>query len=173
MNKNVLAYELIGIIFIVILGSILHFTFGLSGNNRVVALFSAVNESVWEHLKIGFWPALLYAFIECRKLKAMNNFIFAKAVGIYLIPISIVALFYSYTAFIEDNLTMDILIFIMAVIIGQMTSYKILNTREMPNWSKKVSLTALIVLTAMFLIFTFYPPKIPLFVDPNSGKYGL
>jgi len=173
MNKNVLAYELIGIVFIVILGSILHFTFELSGNNQIVALFSAVNESVWEHLKLGFWPALLYAIIEYRKLKSMDNFLFAKAVGIYLIPISIVILFYSYTAFIEGNLAIDILIFIVAVIIGQMISYKILNTRKMPNLLKKVSLIALIVLSAMFLIFTFYPPKLPLFVDPISGKYGL
>jgi hypothetical protein len=173
MSKSFLLYEILGIIFIVILGSILHFTFELSGNNKIVALFSAVNESVWEHLKLGFWPALLYAIIEYRRLKSANNFLFAKAVGIYLIPISIVVLFYFYTAFIEDNLVMDILIFVIAVIIGQLTSYKLLNMRRMSVWLEKTSLVALIILGILFVVFTFYPPQLHLFMDPISGKYGI
>jgi hypothetical protein len=46
-NRSVLIYEMVGTVFIVILGSILHFTFEWSGGNPVVGAFSAVNESVW------------------------------------------------------------------------------------------------------------------------------
>ena len=53
-SVTMMRLELAGIVFIVFLGSFLHFTFELSGNNPVVALFSAVNESVWEHFEIGF-----------------------------------------------------------------------------------------------------------------------
>ncbi len=53
-NKTVFIYELIGVVFIIFLGSALHFTFALSGNQPIVGAFSAVNESVWEHLKLAF-----------------------------------------------------------------------------------------------------------------------
>ncbi|MCW4022413.1 MAG: DUF6512 family protein [archaeon] len=37
--------------------------------NPFVGAFSAVNESVWEHLKLGFWPLILYTAIEYWKIK--------------------------------------------------------------------------------------------------------
>ncbi|MDH5450183.1 MAG: DUF6512 family protein, partial [Candidatus Bathyarchaeota archaeon] len=98
-RKSTFGYELAGIVFIVIIGSMLHFTFELSGHQSVVGVFSAVNESVWEHLKLGFWPAFVWALFEYSAIKkSTNNFFFAKTVGIYLIPIVIPILFYSYTA---------------------------------------------------------------------------
>ncbi len=125
--KSILELELSGIVFIVFVGSALHFTFDLSGRNPLVGVFSAVNESVWEHLKLSFWPALLYAIIEYRYLKkAAGNFFTAKAVGLYLMPLIIVSSFYLYRIFSEENLTLDILIFIAAVTIGQLASYKLM-----------------------------------------------
>jgi len=45
--------------------------------------FSAVNESVWEHLKLSFWPALPYSLLEHRHLRGRTDrFLPAKAVGI-------------------------------------------------------------------------------------------
>jgi len=175
MERSVLIYELIGIIFIVIFGSILHFTFELSGHNIIVAVFSAVNESVWEHLKLGFWPALIYAIIEYRYLnKKTNNFLFAKTVGIYLIPVAIAILFYSYTAITgESILIIDILIFIIAVVIGQISSYRLLKIKKFPKSLEKMSLVFLIILVIMFVLFTFYPPQLPIFRDPISGGYGI
>jgi hypothetical protein len=109
-RRRVFLYELIGMFFIIILGSLLHFTFELSGHQAIVGVFSAVNESVWEHLKLSYWPALAYALIEYRYLKKLtNNFITAKTVGIYLMPILITIFFYAYTAVIEDSLIIDIL----------------------------------------------------------------
>ena len=162
-------------IFIIILGSILHFTFELSGHQPVVGVFSAVNESVWEHLKLGFWPALVYAVIEYRYLKkSTNNFLFAKTVGIYLIPIIIAILFYSYTAILgESVLVIDILTFVIAVIAGQLASYRLLTYRELSENLNKISLVALVLLGVAFVIFTFYPPHLPIFKDPVTGEYGI
>ncbi len=173
-NRLVLVYELVGMIFIIILGSLLHFTFESSGYQPLVGIFSAVNESVWEHLKLGFWPTLLYAIIECKYLrKHTNNFFLGKAVGIYTIPIVITITFYSYNALLEENLLIDILTFIIAVIIGQLASYKLLTYRKLPEKLNIISLVALAVLGLAFIIFTFYPPSLPLFQDPVSGEYGI
>lgn len=173
-RRRVFLYELIGMFFIIILGSLLHFTFELSGHQAIVGVFSAVNESVWEHLKLSYWPALAYALIEYRYLKKLtNNFITAKTVGIYLMPILITIFFYAYTAVIEDSLIMDILTFILAIIIGQLASYKLLTSKELPKNFEKISLIAVVILGLAFLIFTFYPPRLPIFQDPVTGEYGI
>lgn len=104
-RKSILKFELAGIVFIILLGSLLHFTFEFSGNNPVIGIFSAVNESVWEHLKLSFWPALIYAIVEYEYLKkTTNTFFSAKTAGIYLMPLIIVASFYLYRTFAEENL---------------------------------------------------------------------
>lgn len=174
-RKQVLFFELVGIFFIIIFGSILHFTFEWSGGNAVVGVFSAVNESVWEHLKLGFWPAIVFALVEFKYLrKETNNFMFAKTIGVYLIPITIVVIFYSYTAIIgESVLVIDILSFVLAVVVGQLVSYRLLTGKRLPYNLDLVSLIALTLLGLAFVIFTFYPPQLGLFQDPITGVYGL
>jgi hypothetical protein len=174
-RKQVLFFELVGIFFIIIFGSILHFTFEWSGGNAVVGVFSAVNESVWEHLKLGFWPAIVFALVEFKYLsKETNNFMFAKTIGVYLIPITIVVIFYSYTAIIgESVLVIDILSFVLAVVVGQLVSYRLLTGKRLPYNLDLVSLIALTLLGLAFVIFTFYPPQLGLFQDPITGGYGL
>jgi len=174
-RKFAFGYELAGIVFIVIVGSMLHFTFELSGHQPVVGVFSAVNESVWEHLKLGFWPALVWALFEYRSIReSTNNFFFAKTVGIYLIPIVIPILFYSYTAVIgESVLVIDILTFVVAVIVGQLVSYKLLTYGKLPDMLNNISLVALVLLGVAFVLFTFHPPHLSLFRDPVTGEYGI
>jgi hypothetical protein len=171
----VLTYELIGIFFIVILGSILHFTFEWSGNQPAVGVFSAVNESVWEHLKLAFWPTLLFVLIEFAPLrKSVENFALAKTVGVYLMVAIIPAIFYSYTAFTGESIfALDIASFIVAVIIGQLVSYKLLTFRKLSAKLNWVALASLLVLASVFIAFTFFPPQAPIFQDPISGQYGI
>jgi hypothetical protein len=174
-RRRILFYESAGIVFIIIFGSILHFTFEWSGSQAIVGVFSAVNESVWEHLKLGFWPAIVFALIEFKYLKkAPNNFVFAKTVGIYLIPVIIMVLFYSYTAILgESILVIDILTFVIAVIVGQLVSYRLLTGKTLPYNLDRVSLIALLLLGLAFVLFTFYPPQLPMFQDPITGEYGI
>jgi hypothetical protein len=173
-KKTIFWYELVGMFLIIILGSLLHFTFEWSGFQEIVGVFSAVNESVWEHLKIAFMPSILFAIIEYRYLsKKTDNFFFAKALGIYTIMLIIPVIFYAYTIFIEHNLTIDVLSFMFAIIVGQFVSYKMLTFNKLPKNVKLLSIVALIILGLAFVVFTFYPPQIPLFQDPNTGEYGI
>jgi hypothetical protein len=173
-KRTIFLFEFAGIIFITLLGSTLHFTFELSGNQPVVGVFSAVNESVWEHLKIAFWPTLLYLIFEFPYLyKRTNNFFLAKAIGIYAIMLIIPAIFYSYNIFIEENLIIDIASFIFAIIIGQLLSYKLLTFKKLSDRLKLISFVAIVILAVAFVVFTFYPPQLTLFQDPITGEYGI
>jgi hypothetical protein len=170
-SKSTFFYESVGMVFIIILGSVLHFTFEWSGSQPIAGLFSAVNESVWEHMKLAFWPALLFAIIERPIVKeTVNNFAFAKTIGIYLMVIIIPIVFYSYTAITGKSIfIIDISSFVAAVIIGQLSSYKLLMSRRLPGNLNKLSLIALVLLGLAFALFTFYPPQLPIFKDPLTG----
>ena len=175
MNKKVLKWELIGIAVISIFGSVLHFVFEWSGGYEPVGVIAAVNESVWEHFKIGFWPALFYSIFEYSFLrKSTNNFAIAKATGIYVIPITIAILFYSYTAIIgKEILIVDILIFVIAVVVGQLTSYRILTLKPLPGILHGFGIFLIVILAVAFGLFTFYPPHLALFRDALTGGYGI
>lgn len=173
-KRRVFFFELAGIAFIVVIGSLLHFTFEWSGGHPIVGVFSAVNESVWEHLKLGFWPALAFTLLEFKFLKLASNFWLAKTVGVYVIPATIVGIFYSYTAVVgESILAIDILSFVVAVVVGQLVSYKLLTGKTLPSYLAKISLMALFLLGLAFVLFTFYPPQFGLFQDPITGGYGI
>jgi hypothetical protein len=175
MNKKVLKWELIGIAVISVLGSVLHFLFEWSGGWEPVGVIAAVNESVWEHFKIGFWPALFYGVFEYSFLrKSTNNFAIAKSAGIYVIPITIAVLFYSYTAIIgKEILIVDILIFVIAVVLGQLTSYRILTLKPLPSILQGLGIFLVAILAVAFGIFTFYPPHLSIFQDALTGGYGI
>jgi hypothetical protein len=175
MKRSVLRWELIGIGVIFFVGAMFHFLFEWAGGWSPVGVIAAVNESVWEHFKIAFWPALIYAIIEYPFLKrSVNNFFIAKAIGLYVMPAAIAAIFYAYTAiFGEEILAVDITIFLVAVALGQLASYKILTLKQWPRWLSGVGVAMVILLAVAFGVFTFYPPELGIFRDAVSGGYGI
>jgi len=174
MSRSILKWELIGIATISILGAILHFVFDWSGQWEPLGVIAAVNESVWEHFKIGFWPALLYAIVEYPFLKKYtNNFLIAKAACVYVIPVTIAIVFYSYTSvFGQEILLVDISIFVLAIALGQLASYRILTLSQLQRWFNGLGVFLIIILAVAFGVFTFYPPHLPIFLDATS-VYGI
>lgn len=174
-KRTILTYEIIGMIFIIIIGSLLHFTFELSGFSPLVGVFSAVNESVWEHLKLGFWPLTIYTFIEYWKIKdKTNNFFLAKAFAACTMILIIPVIFYSYTSITcEAILAIDIGSFIVAVVVGQYLSYKLLTFRQQSKTLELLSMIVLAVLAVLFVVFTFYPPHLSVFQDAVTSEYGI
>lgn len=61
--------SVIGVIFVTLAGTLSHFLYGWSGKNALVGLFAPVNESVWEHMKLLFFPMLLYGLFMVSRLK--------------------------------------------------------------------------------------------------------
>ena len=111
-RKKILSWEMFGILFTVLAGSLLHFTFELSGEWTPMAIISGVNESTWEHFKIGFWPAFIWAFIEFFVFgKKVKNFYFAKGISFLVIPAVISILFYGYTSIFKiESLFYEVII---------------------------------------------------------------
>jgi len=174
-RAKILAWEITGFVLISLAGSFLHFVFDLSGEWLPAALVAAVNESVWEHLKLAFWPGLVYALVEWRFFgRHVKNFWTAKAAGLFAMPLVIVSLFYGYTAWAGHNiLWLDISLFFLAVLVGQMLSCRILLRRPLASGIKTVAVILMALMITAFSLLTFFPARCPLFQDPRTGQYGI
>lgn len=176
--KLIKKLQIISIIFSILLGTLLHFSFELSSNNLFVASFSAVNESVWEHLKLVFFPMLIFSIIEyflLKKYNNKNNYIFSKTVSIIFAILFITIFFYTYTGIIGKNyFILDILSFLLAIILGELICHKLLiKNIKINNLIKYLCIFLLIILLSFFIIFTYFPPKINYFKDPINNSYGI
>jgi hypothetical protein len=173
MKKNFLKFEILSTIFVMIIGTLLHFTFEWSHNNLFIGSFSAVNESTWEHLKLAFFPMLLTTIVGYfYTQKEFPNYLCAKTQGILVALSFIVVFFYTYTGIIGTNFAiLDIASFFVAVILGEYVSYKKIISKS--YCSNSIALIILLILFLCFIIFTFYPPHIALFKDPVSNIFGI
>ncbi len=175
MKKTILKWEIIGIIVIVMLGALFHFMFELSNYWSPLGAIFPVNESVWEHLKLPYWPLIIFSLIEYGFIKERaNNFVIGKIIS-FLISIStILIVFYSYTAILGvELLIVDILSFVIGVIIGQLVSYVILTKESLSRSYISTSWIIFIAFGILFAVFTYFPPLLPMFQDSESGLYGI
>lgn len=175
MERKLVVSKIVGILFTILLGTLLHFVYEWSNYNLIVAFFAPVNESVWEHLKLLFFPTLLYSLIEYQYYgKYYANYIPSITLGLIAGLLSIVVLYYTYSGILGHNvLVIDILIFMISVIITQYISYYILKNQLFLDVSNANSLLVLIGITLIFFMFTYKPPMCELFKDPIYHTYGI
>jgi len=174
VENGLIRWEIIGFIFVVIFGSLLHFVYQWSGNNQLVGLFAPINESTWEHLKLLLVPMVLFSIVEYFAIgKNYPNFIAAKALGIVLGMIAIVAIFYTYTGILGNHfLWADILTFILGVAIAYLYSWRIINKQPIGPIAQIIGIILVVMLALCFVILTFSPPHIPIFLDSVTKSYG-
>ena len=173
-QKSFLKYELLSIIITSILGVILHFSYEWSGNNLIVGSFSAVNESIWEHLKLIFFPTLITIIGGIFYNKDnFEKYLSSKTKGLLCSLAFIVVFYYTYKGILGYSIAfVDIILFFVAIIIGEIITIKnFMNPDSKSNY--QLSIIVLTILLILFITFTYHPPKIGLFQDPITGTYGI
>lgn len=169
-------YHVAGVIFTSLLGTLLHFTYKLSEKNVFVGIFSAVNESVWEHLKLLFIPILIFSVIEyfCYG-RDIKNFIPVKFLSMLLGIALITIIHYTYVGIIGRHfLVADSITFLIAILSAYFFSFKLLDTDYLKSKTAvSASIVGLLILISAFVLFTFVTPEIALFEDSTTGEYGI
>lgn len=179
MKNKVLTWEIGGFLFIGLIGAALHFTFEMSNfSSMEVAYFSAVNESTWEHLKMVFFPGLVFALIQYTYVRDVaNNYIVAKVTGLLIMPLVISVGWYIYAPILgRSYFPADLFLFYLAVFFGQWASYKLLTRAPLEKKYTQYAIGVFLVMFAAFSTFTFYPPNIFLFEHldlKDTGLYGI
>jgi hypothetical protein len=165
--------KILSIIFISVVGTLLHFIYDFSKHNKIVGLFTAVNESTWEHIKIALTPAFLWSIYDFIVYKDNPNYFIAKFVSLIIIVLLIPIIFYTYKSIIKDNvLIIDIAIFYIAIIISRIFFYYILKMEDFGNVVNCIGFIFTILLFIFYITATIIPPRNFLFKDPLTNKYG-
>lgn len=155
-------------IFVCTLGVLFHFTYDLSGSNFVVGLFSAVNESTWEHLKLLFFPLLILTIIQGRTGLAKDaDWLCARTLGMLVGMAVIVVAFYTLwgiTGRLID--VINIALYFIGVFFVFWTQEKA--SREMISLGASTCIGIWVGLTILFVIFTIHAPNLGLFYDLQS-----
>lgn len=166
--------ELYAIPFLFVSGSIFHFLYKWSKYDKRVAIFGAVNESLWEHMKIAFWPMFFWTMIQYILWMnvLLDKFLLVKTISLLLITISIPSLVYAYTRILRKYVFfIDLPLFFVCISISQIVSYFLIKDVSFPHWMEHVSVIPLFLLVIAYSTFTPNPPRFDLFRDPTNKKY--
>lgn len=169
--KQLKIYTVIGSVFVLLTGTLAHFVYEWSGNNNTVGLFAPVNESVWEHMKLLFFPMLVYSVFMICKFRPdypciASSFLFGTLAGTLLIPV----FFYGYTFILgKDVFLLDIITFILSILIAFLLSYRLtLSCKLKPH---TLLLTIFVVIFGiLFAVFTYQPPNLKIFEAPTPSS---
>ncbi len=174
MKKTVSLWQMVGFVFTAVAGTLLHFFFDWSGENVVVALFSAVNESIWEHLKLLFYPMLIFAAVEYFAWgKEVDSFWCVKLIGILIGLGLIVAVYYTYTGALGMKVDwFNITLFFFAAGVVYWLESKLFQRGFSCPVGGRLAFLLILLIAAAFTLLTFAPLHIPLFEDPLTGTYG-
>ena len=156
-----------GVLFTWAAGTLAHFFYDWSGQNGLAALFFPVNESTWEHMKLIFFPMLLFTFFMQKRVLEFSPalpsaLLFGNLTGTLCIPV----LFYTYSGILGKNIpAVDIAVFFISVLIAFWTAWRFRESSFLYHYRAVIWL--LCALTAvLFFVFTIAPPDIGLFREP-------
>lgn len=174
MKRSIGLWQFFGFAVTSLGGTILHFLYDWLGEAAWIAPFSGINESTWEHMKLLFWPMLIFATVQSFFFGDREDFWCVKLRGILLGLVLIPVIFYTYNGVIGRSPDwINIAIFFISDAISYLYETKLFNGKGIPCRYKKIAIAALCVIAVLFVIFTFKTPEINIFKDPLTGTYGI
>ncbi len=171
--------DVLAVVLISAMGAGMHFVWARVASIpylRWLALFVPVNESAWEHVKLGAWPLLAWAVLMLVRnggRKDARKWFAPAAIAVwsaYMVMFSVHAALPE--AFGELGMVRYIGSFMVGVAHG-IASFRLVEGRPASDrlWPLGAAMMAAIV--AMMVVFTYIPPHIPLFMDSITGTYGI
>jgi hypothetical protein len=167
---------ILGTLAIFLLGSGFHFLYELLGRSVLAAPFFAVNESIWEHLKLLSTAALLWVaadyFLADKCLRPC--FFAVRAIALPIALISIPLLYYFIKGALGlDSFYIDIGLFLIASALYQYLAMRLEGQCARYSRYNGLGIAVLGLIFLLFVLFTFLPPHVPLFLDPPTGDFGI
>ncbi len=132
-----------------------------------MGLFSAQNESVFEHTKLLLLPIFLwyiltynYTKISINKEKYFTSMLISLLTGIVLIPL----IYYFVTKGLNiENAIINISIFFVSALFGQLLAYHYYKYGKC-EISQFVVIFISVILIGIYIYFSVYPGNLPIFI---------
>lgn len=163
----------ISVVVIFTLGSLAHFLYEIAHHNKIIGLFTAVNESTWEHIKIAITPTFLWSALDGFIFGTDPNYFTAKLVSLLILTFFIPLVYYSYRRAVKHSiLPIDIMVFAVAIVLAQLSFFAIIDQPAVPYWATYLSTVMTFIFFGAYMTLTLYPLRNIIFRDPITGKYG-
>lgn len=169
MNKSLFkTLELSGILLCMAAVSALREIYTLTRGNIVGIIFGSVNNSQWEQLKPVILSYILYGFGElfCAK-PYFRRFVSAKALGLY----GCVVFYLIMSGIIPAEYNAPVTLASLAL--GFMISLFLTLGEKDISTLFSVSCFMLLLIFVMYFSFSAFPLKHNIFLDKESGMYGI
>ena len=174
MKRSIGLGQFLGFAVTSLVGTILHFLYEWLGEAVWIAPFSGVNESTWEHMKLLFWPMLLFAIAQSFFYRERKDFWCVKLRGILLGITLIPVIFYTYNGVIGKSPDwLNIAIFFVCAAIAYLFETRLYNAEKIGCKSPRVAIVLLSLVALLFILFTFLTPEIGIFQDPLTKSFGI
>ena len=174
MKRSIGLWQLVGFAVTSLLGTLLHFLYEWLGAPAWIAVFSGVNESTWEHMKLLFWPMFIYAIVQNFFFRDQKNFWCIKLKGTLLGLTLIPVIFYTYNGVIGKSPDwINIAIFFISAAISYIFEARKFKKKATACKKPKLAFSLLCAIGILFILFTFKTPELGIFKDPITGTYGI
>lgn len=177
LDKSLKKNLFISSILLFIISVPLHFAYDFFNNNFVIGLFTPVNESIFEHLKLALFPTFIwwltfYFFKKDKWFLDKSKWFLGCLISMIVSIMIILSIYYFVKCGIGKEITIiNILSLFIALLSGQLLGYHIYKYTNKSNFI--LSIVIIFFIIFLFVILTIYPPKIPLFKDNQTNTYGI
>lgn len=154
---------LITFVAVTLLGACLHFVYAIFPN-PVVAIFSPINESLWEHLKILFWPYLL-GFLYLTRGGEQGCRIPWMLSALALCAVMLAVSYVYHILLLGEALAVDVALYVLLMAAGFLLLPGLFQAAAGRRGLREAVTLAFLTLGALLVLFTFLPPDQVLFAD--------
>lgn len=144
-------------------GTGLHFLYDLLPS-PITAVFAPVNESVWEHLKLLYWPMLLAGVLLSGNAPDQKKLWSGVLGAILAMPVWLNGIYYLLkSGFGLEALWIDLILYYGTLLAGFVFIGRI-RKRQLPRWALPALIGFVSVFGVLLVYFTTFPPELPIFV---------
>lgn len=173
MKNSLSLWQFSGFAITSLAGTLLHFLYDWSNKNVITAIFSATDESTFQHMKLLFFPLLLFAIIQSLFFKELRNFWYVKLIGILIGLTLIPVLFYTYNGVIGKSPDwINIGIFFVSAAVTFIVETRLFKKAEQLCNRSRLSLFIVCLIGIAFVVFTFMKPDLAIFKEPCCTNYS-
>jgi len=159
------------------LSALSHFLYKWSGYNGFVGIFAPTNESVFQHLKMFFYPTVLYYFIvffvfgKKYDMNA-NKWYIAPLITVLLTSSIVVSMYYTTRfGFNVESMFIDIVSLFLGLFISSIICKSIYKNKRTINFPSYVSVVILLIMTISVAYYDANPKEVDLFYDHQNNTY--
>lgn len=145
--------QLYGFIFTSILGTIGHYLYKFTNNDKIIGFLFSKSESLYQHLKLGYTPILLWMIVENFKVLNNQNLIAIKGVSLLIFTSVIAIPYFIFNKVLKKNIKfINLFSFYFGLFISYLSTFLLLNSIYLSLFIKLTGIFSFIIVISSYFI---------------------